>query len=64
MNPVKIYKESRMIYLGCFYQKISKKMGCYVWGGRNGMGNFFPRRQKNGMGCFVQGDKNSMGCFV
>ena len=27
-------------------------MGCFVWGG------------KNGMGCFVRGDKNCMGCFV
>ena len=27
-------------------------MGCFVWGG------------KNGMGCFVKGDKNCMGCFV
>ena len=38
-------------------------MGCFVWGGRNGMGCFV-RGSKNGMGCFVRGDKNCMGCFV
>ena len=38
-------------------------MGCFVWGGRNGMGCFV-RGGKNGMGCFVRGDKNCTGCFV
>ena len=38
-------------------------MGCFVWGGKNGMGCYV-RGDKNSMGCYVQGDKNSMGCFV
>ena len=49
-------------------------MGCFVWGGKNGMGCFV-RGDKNCMGCFVRGGKlmrdvlsgvakNGMGCFV
>ena len=49
-------------------------MGCFVWGGKNGMGCFV-RGDKNCMGCFVRGDKsmwdalsgvskNGIGCFV
>ena len=33
-------------------QTISKSVGCFVRGGRNGMR------------CFVRSDKNCMGCFV
>ena len=49
-------------------------MGCFVWGGKNGMGCFV-RGVKSSMGCFVRGgklmrdvlsgvSKNGMGCFV
>ena len=49
-------------------------MGCFVRGGKNGMG-YFVRGDKNCMGCFVWGGKsipdvlsrvpkNGMGCFV
>ena len=49
-------------------------MGCFVWGGKNGMGCFV-RGDKNCIGCFVRGgksmrdvlsgvSKNGMGCFV
>ena len=47
MNPVETYQESRMICPGCFYQKISQKVGCFIRGGRNGMG------------CFVRGDNTA-----
>ena len=41
----------------------SQSVGCFVWGGKNGMGCYV-RGDKNSMGCYVRGDKNSMGCFV
>ena len=73
MNSVKIYQESRMTCLGCFYQKISPKMGCYVRGGRNDIGCFVGMAEmawdvmsrvtkKHGM--FCPGWQIFVGCFA
>ena len=50
MNPVETYQESRMIFPGCSYQKISRKMECFFWGGINGIGSL-SGMTKNSMGC-------------
>ena len=43
-----------MFYALSYALKFEQNVGCFVWGG------------KNGMGCFVGGggNKNSMECFV
>ena len=59
MNSVETYQESRMICPGCFCNKISLQIECFVWGVRNAI-----QGGKNSMECYVRCDKSSMGCFV
>ena len=66
-----------MFYALSYALKFEQNVGCFVWGGKNGMGCFVggggggTKTAWNVLsggqifaGCFVRAVKNSLGCFV